>query len=181
MDKLPDGRIFFPLPIPWYHYQTPVIVAGLEAEPEGGIFLKRPWLVPMFEHLSRFPPRSNIVRYHGCRARKGRIAAIQPGHVEGSNLFKRVRSNNPIEKDGILPKLASAVDYLHNNVSIAHNDIQPMNVMVSPDGPVWLDDPVDIAEPEMHDEVDYPADCKKCQDKMKDARHLKRKRDIEDI
>lgn len=157
LEKMPNESIFFPLPIPWYHYQTRVTVAAtLEAEPEEGIFLKRPWLgdidilklsnnpesialflaaeVRMLEHLSGVPPHPNIVKYYGCRARKGRITGIQLGRVEGANLFDHVRSGHAVDKVAILAGLASAVEHLHSVAGIAHNDIQPMNIMVSPDG-----------------------------------------------
>ncbi|KAK0718023.1 kinase-like domain-containing protein [Lasiosphaeria miniovina] len=157
LERMLDERIFFPIPIPWYHYQTPVTIAATpEAEPEDGIFLKRPWLaeielhkisniphniacflaaeVRMLERLSRFPPHPNIVRYHGCRARRGRVTGIQLGRVEGSNLFDHVRSGRAVDKAPFLAALASAVDHLHRVVGIAHKDLHPLNVMVSPDG-----------------------------------------------
>ncbi|KAK4111498.1 hypothetical protein N656DRAFT_829818 [Canariomyces notabilis] len=157
LEKMPAERIFFPLPIPWPRYQTRVTVASTpHAEPEDGIFLKRPWLldldypqitnrpealammfadeVRVLERLSRFPPHPNIVQYHGCRVRKGRVTAIQLGRVEGSSLAIHMRSGRPVDKAAILAGLTSAVDHLHRVVGIAHNDISPMNIMVSPDG-----------------------------------------------
>ncbi|KAK3369875.1 hypothetical protein B0H63DRAFT_454108 [Podospora didyma] len=244
LEKMPHECIFFPLPIPWHHYQTPVIVAATpDAEPED-VFLAAE--VRMLEHLSRFPPHPNLVKYHDCRARKGHITAIQLRRVEGSNPFDHVRSGRPVDKMAILAGLASAVDHLHRVAGIAHNDIQPMNVMMSPDGrtptlvdlgsadvlgaelihnrpytiwgedpldlnqktlldgpgglptsrksrdlatlkrlAVWIDDPVDLVQPEIHagsSDSDSPAaDSNTCHDETREAGRMKRKLDAEDI
>ncbi|KAK3339781.1 kinase-like domain-containing protein [Lasiosphaeria hispida] len=162
--KVPSEHVFFPLPIPWHIARTPVTVADTwEVEPRGGFFLKRPFFPPaadydpeeegwsmmavwftsevrMLETLSRHPQHPNIVKYHGCRVRKGRVTGIMLGRCDGDNLWEHLQSGKTVNKEPFLTALASAVDHLHNVVGIVHNDIQPLNIMVSPDGTPTLVD-----------------------------------------
>ena len=164
--KVPREDVFFPLPIPWHMGRTVVTVADTwEAEPKPDLFLKRPFFPPgaeynpddedgrslmtpiwftsevrMLEALSRHPPHPNIVRYYGCRVRKGHVTGVLLGRVRGVNLWQHVEAGKTVDKEAFLAALASAVDHLHNVVGIAHNDIQPYNIMVSDDGTPTLID-----------------------------------------
>lgn len=51
-----------------------------------------------------------------------------------------VSAGKTVDKEPFLAALESAVRHLHDIVGIAHNDIQPFNTMVSPDGvPTLID------------------------------------------
>jgi len=164
---VPADYIFPPLPIPWWRTRTIVTVADdWDEEPSPDIHVKRPWVqkyymmpevlvsrvvdvqvamwfaheIKQLEHLARFPPHPNLVRYHGCRVRKGRITGALLGRVPGKDLWTHLQAGKTVDKEPFLAALASAVDHLHNVVGLVHNDIHPGNIMVSPDGvPTLID------------------------------------------
>ncbi|KAK3356483.1 kinase-like domain-containing protein [Lasiosphaeria hispida] len=162
---VPADRIFPPLPIQWWRVRTVVTVADdWDEEPGPDIYLKRPWLqgfderpdsavggsvqvavwfaheIKQLEQLARFPPHPNLIRYHGCRVRKGRITGALLGRVPGNDLWTHLQAGKTVDKEPFLTTLASAVDHLHNVVGLVHNDIHPSNIMVSPDGvPTLID------------------------------------------
>ncbi|KAK0724298.1 kinase-like domain-containing protein [Lasiosphaeris hirsuta] len=158
LQEVPNDRIFFPLPIPWFFAATRVTIADQwRREAESSWYLKRPWFVriidvphdswtvvaewfaievKMLELLSSFPQHPNIIEYHGCRVRKGRVTGVYLGRVEGSNLWDHIQSGKTVDREPFLAALESAINQLHDTVGIAHNDIQPFNIMVSPDGKV---------------------------------------------
>jgi serine/threonine protein kinase len=168
LHKIPNENVFFPLPVPWHFARTgPVTVADAwDTEPAPELFLKRPSFPPfpdyepddefwahrkdpaywftdevrMLERLSRFPQHPNIVKYHGCRVRKGCVTGVMLDRCEGQNLYDHVMSGKKVDKEPFLAALASAIDHLHNVVGIVHNDISPLNIMVSPDGTPTLID-----------------------------------------
>jgi len=86
------------------------------------------------ERLARHPPHPNLVRYHGCRVRQGRVTGILLHRVGGMTLAEHLKAGKPIDKGPFMATLTSAVDHLHNVVGMAHNDIHPNNIMVSADG-----------------------------------------------
>ncbi|KAK0745501.1 kinase-like domain-containing protein [Schizothecium vesticola] len=96
--------------------------------------------VRMLETLLRSLQHPNIVKYHGCRVRKARVTGIMLGRCDGDNLWEHLQSGKTVDKEPFLAALASAVDHLHNVVDMVHNDIQPFNIMVSPDGTPTLVD-----------------------------------------
>ncbi|KAK3358006.1 hypothetical protein B0T25DRAFT_605396 [Lasiosphaeria hispida] len=159
--QVPGESIFPPLPIPWWFANTGVTVNdSWDKEPDPDVYyLKLPWLagydadhdaaanmpsrlaqwfaceVKRLEQLTRHAAHPNLVRYHGCRVRNGRITAALLGRVPGDTLMNHAKAGKTIQdKEAFLQALASAVDHLHNVVGLAHNDIQPTNIMVSPDG-----------------------------------------------
>jgi len=79
-------------------------------------------------------PHPNIVRYFGCRVKRGRITGLvlesfpfphDLGFVKtGPDLYKFA-----IDKERILSGLRSALDHLHA-LGLAHNDINPANIML---------------------------------------------------
>ncbi|KAK0732128.1 hypothetical protein B0H67DRAFT_655404 [Lasiosphaeris hirsuta] len=118
------GRIFPPLPIPWWFAHTGVTVAeSWDAEPEPDVYyLKRPW-------IARHPSHPDLVRYHGYRVRKWRITDALLG-----------RAGKKVDKDRFIAALASALDHLHKVVGLVHNNIHPGNIVVSPNGvPTLID------------------------------------------
>ncbi|KAK3363816.1 kinase-like domain-containing protein, partial [Lasiosphaeria hispida] len=161
LEEIPNERIFFPLPIPWFFANTIVTVANEWSDDEPEWHLKRPWFsrivdcpddyptvvaewfaieVGMLELLSRHPQHPNVVKYHGCRVRKGRVTGVYLGRLEGDNLWEHVCAGKTVDKEPFLTVLESAIRHLHDVVGIAHNDIQPFNIMVSPEGiPTLID------------------------------------------
>jgi hypothetical protein len=162
---VPADRMFPQLPFLWWWTRTTVTVADdWDEEPSPDIYLKRPFIkrfemgedflesagmevamwfaqeIKQLEQLARFPPHPNLVRYHGCRVRKGRVTAALLGRVPGNNLWDHLQDGKTVDKEPFLAALASAVDYLHNVVGLVHNDLHPGNIMVSPDGvPTLID------------------------------------------
>ncbi|KAK0717298.1 kinase-like domain-containing protein [Lasiosphaeria miniovina] len=161
LTRAPSENIFPQLPIPWFFERTGVTVHdSYDTEPDPAVYyLKRPWLagydaeraaavnrpdqvaiwfaheIKALEHLARCDPHPNIVRYHGCRMRRGRVTGIMLGRVPGDTIQNHLKAGKKIKnRRAFFKALTSAVTYLHDVVSLAHNDIQPTNVMVSPDG-----------------------------------------------
>jgi len=161
LKEVSNERIFFPLPIPWFFANTSVTVANEWLDNAPGWHLKRPWFtrmvdcdrdaptvvaewfaieVRMLELLSRHPLHPNIVKYHGCRVRKGCVTGVYLGRLEGDNLWEHVSAGKAVDKEPFLAALESAIRHLHDVVDIAHNDIQPFNIMVGPEGiPTLID------------------------------------------
>jgi serine/threonine protein kinase len=89
------------------------------------------------ELLTRHP-HPNIVRYYGARVKRGRITGLvletfpfphDLGFVKTRpDLFK-----GSLDKERILSGLRSALDHLHS-LGLAHNDINPANIMLGDGG-----------------------------------------------
>jgi len=162
LSQVPAERVFPPLPFPWWVVRTCVTVADdWDEEPSPDLYLKRPWIanlsadappgedrvalwfvheVKQLEQLALSPPHPNLLRYHGCRVRKGRVTGVLLGRVPGRDLFSHLQDGGTVDKEPFFAALASAVDHLHNVVGLVHNDISPGNVMVGPDGAPTLID-----------------------------------------
>ncbi|KAK3372077.1 hypothetical protein B0H63DRAFT_513585 [Podospora didyma] len=159
LSQAPAECIFPPLPLPWWLSRTRVTVADdWGKEPSPDVYLKRPWIasleniqpgevtvarwfaheIKQLEHLARCPPHPNLVRYHGCRVRNGRITGAYLGRVPGCDLVDHLHNGGTIDKDLFFAALA--IDHLHNVVGLVHNDISPRNIMVGPDGAPTLVD-----------------------------------------
>ncbi|KAG4264777.1 serine/threonine-protein kinase [Fusarium proliferatum] len=84
-------------------------------------------------------PHPNIVGYYGCRVRRGRITAIV---LERLDQTLQQYSNTPefenLDKPRFLEALESAVHHIHS-LGLAHNDINPHNIMVKDAMPVLID------------------------------------------
>jgi hypothetical protein len=94
------------------------------------------------ELIAQHPPHPHIVKYHGCRVRRGFVTGVVTEAVNGSDLAEYLQAGNKLaNKERFLAALESAVRHLHNVVGIAHNDIKPKNIMVRrSDGmPVLID------------------------------------------
>ncbi|AEO70700.1 uncharacterized protein THITE_2122389 [Thermothielavioides terrestris NRRL 8126] len=93
----------------------------------------------IMEQISR-TPHPNIVRYLGCRVYRGRITAICLERLEHT-LMQYIHEPGfaSLDKAKFVKGLESAVAYLHS-LGLAHNDINPYNIMVRQDGtPVLID------------------------------------------
>ncbi|KAI9847003.1 MAG: hypothetical protein M1837_003359 [Sclerophora amabilis] len=84
-------------------------------------------------------PHANIVGYHGCVIKRGRIVGFVLDRLP-MTLEERLR-NSPekIDIEACMRKIVSAVDHLHS-LGLAHNDLTPHNIMVDKsDSPVLID------------------------------------------
>ncbi|POR36134.1 Uncharacterized protein TPAR_03658 [Tolypocladium paradoxum] len=81
----------------------------------------------------------NIVRYHGCRVRRGRITAIVLERLDQTLMqYAATPAFEQLDKSKFIEALESAVDYIHS-LGLAHNDINPDNIMVRDGMPVLID------------------------------------------
>lgn len=85
-------------------------------------------------------PHPNIVGYYGCRIRRGRITAIVLERLDKSlTQYASTSDFQNLDRDRFAGALESAVDHLHS-LGLAHNDINPDNIMVKEGGvPVLID------------------------------------------
>jgi len=96
--------------------------------------------------IIRDNPHPNIVKYHGCITKHGRIVGIVL-----DKLYKtlndwvmdqergRGKPQPQLDIDMCFHSVRSAVDHLHS-LGLAHNDICPSNIMVDKEGNVYLTD-----------------------------------------
>jgi serine/threonine protein kinase len=81
----------------------------------------------------------NIVGYYGCRVKRGRITAILLEQLDQTLLeYASTPDFQHLDKVKFMEALESAVDYLHS-LGLAHNDINPYNIMVKDRMPVLID------------------------------------------
>ncbi|KAB5530399.1 kinase-like domain-containing protein [Coniochaeta sp. 2T2.1] len=79
-------------------------------------------------HISQLE-HPNIVKFHGCRTRRGRITGLVLDRF-ANDLERHLREGKRVDKERILAGLVSAVHHLHS-LGWAHNDIKPDNIMVN--------------------------------------------------
>ncbi|KAK4096403.1 kinase-like protein [Parathielavia hyrcaniae] len=75
-------------------------------------------------------PHPNIIKYHGCRVRRGRIKGlVLDKHPHDLKVYLRdaIGTN---DKEPFMDALESAVRHLHS-LGLAHNDINPGNILVN--------------------------------------------------
>jgi serine/threonine protein kinase len=84
-------------------------------------------------------PHPNIIRYHGCRVQRGRVTGLVLDRYN-TRLKEYLRNDvGTIDKESFMAALESAVSHLHS-IGLAHNDINPANIMVNDAGmPVLID------------------------------------------
>ena len=93
----------------------------------------------IMEKLAKNPHR-NIIHYRGCRVKRGRITGIVIDKYEMSleQFIKSAEVKN-LDIDAFLSDISSAVDHLHS-LGLAHNDINPGNIMMGEKNqPVLID------------------------------------------
>ncbi|KAK4107089.1 kinase-like protein [Canariomyces notabilis] len=85
-------------------------------------------------------PHPNIVKYHGCRVRRGRITAIVlDKHPQSLRDIADDNALGTLDREAFMAALESAVKHLHS-LGLAHNDINPRNILVDANGmPVLAD------------------------------------------
>ncbi|KAH6623708.1 serine/threonine-protein kinase [Chaetomium tenue] len=152
LQRLPDNEIFPEVP-----EDIPLTIAPDDLDDDSA-FLKRPGLTSydedtkgtifvrmatlqetvIMEQLSK-EPHPYIIRYLGCRVRRGRITCIVLERLDRT-LMQYV--NEPefgkLDRSRFLKALESAVAHVHA-LGLAHNDINPYNIMVKDGMPVLID------------------------------------------
>lgn len=124
----------------------------------GAVYLKRPGLLSykemketsyivnnvldetlIMEKISK-TPHPNIIKYYGCRTRRGRIISlVLEKHDSTLFQYSLTPEFQHLDKDKFVDALESAVAYLHS-LGLAHNDISTHNVMIGKDdSPVLID------------------------------------------
>lgn len=90
------------------------------------------------EQISK-TPHPNIIEYFGCRVRRGRITAIVLERLDQTlTQYAHTPAFERLDMAKFLEAVKSAVDYLHS-LGLAHNDINPDNIMVKNGMPVLID------------------------------------------
>ncbi|KAI1745453.1 kinase-like domain-containing protein [Xylaria scruposa] len=151
LKRVDDGEIYPHVPT-----DLPLTIAPAELNGSNA-FIKRPGLVcyesmkgtdyvpksvldetTIMEKISK-RPHPNIVKYHGCRVNRGRITALVLELLDQTlTQFKPDGKLQSLDRDKFVEALQSAVDYLHS-LGLAHNDINPDNIMVKDGMPVLID------------------------------------------
>ncbi|KAK5988163.1 hypothetical protein PT974_12303 [Cladobotryum mycophilum] len=92
----------------------------------------------IMEQISK-NPHPHIVHYHGCHVRRGRITAIVIELLDKTlTQYVSTLEFEALDRPKFIAALESAVDHLHS-MGLAHNDINPDNIMVKDGMPVLID------------------------------------------
>ncbi|KAL5615722.1 hypothetical protein FOBRF1_004470 [Fusarium oxysporum] len=84
-------------------------------------------------------PHPNIVGYYGCRVRRGRITSMVFERLDQTlQQYSSTPEFEKLDKPKFLEALQSAVAYIHS-LDLAHNDVNPHNIMVKDGMPVLID------------------------------------------
>ncbi|KGQ10117.1 Serine/threonine-protein kinase/endoribonuclease IRE2 [Beauveria bassiana D1-5] len=151
LEHVPDSEIYPAVPP-----DTPLTIAPDDLD-DVSAFIKRPGIncyeemkgsdfIPkgvleetlIMEQISK-TPHPYIIGYLGCRVRRGRITALVLERLD-KTLQQHVHEPSFAKLDGekFAEALESAVAYLHS-LGLAHNDINPGNIMVKGGMPVLID------------------------------------------
>ena len=155
---MPDEDIYPQLPFSW-----PVTVAAEPTSAQQHLFLKRVSIseyrhlldekhqsrddainmlrneVQVLQLIAQHPPHPNIIKYHGCRVRRGFVTAIVLDRARGLELHAYRHQGGTVDKARFLATMRSVVHHLHSVVGVAHNDINPSNIVVVDGLPVLID------------------------------------------
>lgn len=84
-------------------------------------------------------PHPGIIKYHGCRVRRGRITGLLLDRYPSNLEQYRKDPAGTIDKKAFVAALESAVHHLHS-LGLAHNDINPGNILIDAESmPVLID------------------------------------------
>ncbi|KAF7561170.1 hypothetical protein G7046_g2971 [Stylonectria norvegica] len=151
LERVPDNDIYPEVPL---DTQLTIAPEGLD---DTTAFIKRPGLnnyeimigtelvakalldeTLATEQISKIP-HPGIITYYGCRVRRGRITAILIERLEHTLMEYAFKPEfSQVDKAAFFESLKSAVEYLHS-LGLAHNDINPYNIMVKDGAPVLID------------------------------------------
>lgn len=74
-------------------------------------------------------PHTNICAYYGCLTARGRIVGLVFDRLSAT-LYERLEERHrDFDSDGCMDGIASVVRHLHS-LGLAHNDLNPANIMV---------------------------------------------------
>ncbi|KAI3390255.1 hypothetical protein diail_10856 [Diaporthe ilicicola] len=84
-------------------------------------------------------PHSNIVRYHGCRVRRGRITGlVLDRHPNTLTDYLRNKIGS-VDKGPFMKAIELAIHHIHS-LGLAHNDVNPGNILINLEGmPILID------------------------------------------
>lgn len=92
----------------------------------------------IMERLSKIP-HPHIVHYYGCRVARGYITAILLERLDKTLMqYISTPEFEALDKTRFCEALEDAVEYIHA-LGLAHNDINPHNIMVRDGMPVLID------------------------------------------
>lgn len=134
--------------------QAPSNLTVIPIKDEGKLFIKGPKLNTAFIGTKELPklllqeaetleliahhPHPNIVRYYGCLVRRGLIVGLGLERCEVT-MEERLRAGlQDFDVDTFMGQITSAVKHLHS-MGLAHNDINPANIMFNERGPILID------------------------------------------
>jgi serine/threonine protein kinase len=138
LQRLPDDDVYPELPTS--------AVTTFWGPIDERLFLKRPKLNIVFIGTGLLPklmlqevetlelllrtPHPNIIRYHGCLTKRGRIVGLVFDRHE-MTIQQRLDSEmmRHIDVDSFMAQVESALEHLHM-LGLAHNDLNPMNIMI---------------------------------------------------
>ncbi|GAB7350585.1 hypothetical protein MBLNU459_g1158t1 [Dothideomycetes sp. NU459] len=148
LKRIPDEKIY-PLPTPritvapdtnqeLYFIKPPKLLC-LDNEYEAE--LVPPMLIDEAETLEILTqhPHPNLVRYHGCTVRRGRVTGIVLERHRVILQYRHLDDPRPLDIEACMKGIRAGVEHLHQ-LGFAHNDLNPMNVAFDEDdNPVILD------------------------------------------
>lgn len=84
-------------------------------------------------------PHPNIITYLGCHVKRGRITAIVLEDLDKTLMDLYNEPNfGTVDKKKLFAQLESAINHLHS-LGMAHNDINPHNIMIKDSAPILID------------------------------------------
>ncbi|KAJ8133515.1 hypothetical protein O1611_g105 [Lasiodiplodia mahajangana] len=84
-------------------------------------------------------PHPNIIAYLGCHVKRGRITAIVLERLDQTlTQLSWTPAFHQLDHDSFFKAVESAVRYIHS-LGLAHNDINPHNIMIRDGMPVLID------------------------------------------
>lgn len=155
LKRVPDEHLFQVVP------KDVSLIMATEDEDSAKLFLKRVGLysydsgafkevppcpemlldeVRIMEQLAQHP-HPNIVRYYGCRVRRGLVTGFLVERLyETLHVYARTPAYAQLDKEAFFQGVKSAVAHVHS-LGLAHNDISSRNIMVRKEdaSPVLID------------------------------------------
>ncbi|KAF2755135.1 serine/threonine-protein kinase-like protein [Pseudovirgaria hyperparasitica] len=84
-------------------------------------------------------PHPNIIRYHGCLIKRGRIVGLVLDRLPDTLQHRLEKNTQHFNVENCIHKIRSAIYHLHS-LGRAHNDLTPMNIMIDErDDPIIID------------------------------------------
>ncbi|KAK5166721.1 uncharacterized protein LTR77_008265 [Saxophila tyrrhenica] len=84
-------------------------------------------------------PHSNLIRYHGCTLKDGRVTGLALDKYDVLLLYRYEDRPLPFNTAACMDGIRAGVEHLHS-LGLAHNDLNPMNVLLDKDDrPVIID------------------------------------------